>query len=168
MEFPEKDYIAFNNYQKMVEIPAYVVADFESLIVGPEREHKPCGYAYQLVSNIDGFKGKEVQTYRGDGRVDVIEHFLAAIEEEYQEVRTLFEADEEIIMTDEDEQAFQEANECWLCEKELYAYRVRDHCHMTGKFLGAAHNHCNLRRKKLKLERLPVIFHNFKVSYVTK
>ena len=35
---------------------------------------------------------------------------------------------------------------------------VRDHCHVTAKFRGAAHNKCNL---KLKISKtLPAIFHN--------
>ena len=36
--------------------------------------------------------------------------------------------------------------------------RVRDHCHFTGKYRGAAHNECNLRCRKPRV--LPVIFHN--------
>ena len=35
---------------------------------------------------------------------------------------------------------------------------VRDHCHFTGKYRGAAHNKCNLMCKKPRV--LPVIFHN--------
>ena len=36
--------------------------------------------------------------------------------------------------------------------------KVRDHCHVTGKFRGAAHDNCN---KKLRIPRkLPIIFHN--------
>ena len=38
--------------------------------------------------------------------------------------------------------------------------KVRDHDHLTGKYRGAAHNHCNLQyRKQLKI---PVFFHNMK------
>ena len=36
--------------------------------------------------------------------------------------------------------------------------KVRDHCHFTGKYRGAAHNQCNLQFKKPKFT--PVIFHN--------
>ena len=32
----------------------------------------------------------------------------------------------------------------------------------SGKYLGAAHSKCNLERKTDK--RLPIVFHNFKVS----
>ena len=35
---------------------------------------------------------------------------------------------------------------------------MRDHCHFTGKYRGAAHNICNLQFKKPKFT--PVIFHN--------
>ena len=37
-------------------------------------------------------------------------------------------------------------------------YKVRDHCHYTGKYRGAAHNICNLRYKILK--EIPIVFHN--------
>ena len=37
-------------------------------------------------------------------------------------------------------------------------YKVRDHCHYTGKYRGAAHNVCNLRYKIPK--EIPVVFHN--------
>ena len=35
---------------------------------------------------------------------------------------------------------------------------VRDHCHYTRKFWGAAHSMCNLRYKTPK--KMPVVFHN--------
>ena len=37
-------------------------------------------------------------------------------------------------------------------------YKVRDHCHYTGKYRGAAHNICNLRHKIPK--EIPIVFHN--------
>ena len=37
-------------------------------------------------------------------------------------------------------------------------YKVRDHCHYTGKCRGAAHNICNLRYKVPK--EIPIVFHN--------
>ena len=36
--------------------------------------------------------------------------------------------------------------------------KVRDHCHYTGKYRGAAHSICNLRYKIPK--EIPVVFHN--------
>ena len=43
-------------------------------------------------------------------------------------------------------------------EKTGKILKVRDHCHFTGKYRGAAHNECNLKCRKPLI--LPVIFHN--------
>ena len=41
--------------------------------------------------------------------------------------------------------------------------RVRDHCHITGKFRGSAHQECNLKlRIKPEDIKIPVIFHNLR------
>ena len=37
-------------------------------------------------------------------------------------------------------------------------YKVRDHCHFTGRYRGAAHNSCNLKYRKPNFT--PVVFHN--------
>ena len=61
-------------------------------------------------------------------------------------------------MTNEDEKIYNYPQICWICKEELNTDKVRDHCHITGKFRGAAHNKCNL---KLRIPRkLPIIFHN--------
>ena len=63
-----------------------------------------------------------------------------------------------LIMTNEDEEIYNNSHICWICKQELNTDKVRDHCHVTGKFRGAAHNKCNL---KLRIPRkLPIIFHN--------
>ena len=54
------------------------------------------------------------------------------------------------------------ANKCFICEKRFgndkNAIKIRDHCHYTGKYRGAAHNPCNLQYKISK--SIPVVFHN--------
>ena len=40
--------------------------------------------------------------------------------------------------------------------------KVRDHCHISGKYRGASHWKCNINLKLGK--KIPVIFHNLKVS----
>ena len=47
---------------------------------------------------------------------------------------------------------------CHICIEELGEDRVRDHCHLSGKFRGAAHEICNLKYKVPKF--FPVEFHN--------
>ena len=61
-------------------------------------------------------------------------------------------------MTNQDEDIYYNLHICWICKQELNTDKVKDHCHVTGKFRGAAHNKCNL---KLRIPRkLPIIFHN--------
>ena len=63
-----------------------------------------------------------------------------------------------LIMTSEDEEIHNNSHICWICKQELNMDKVRDHCHVTGKFRGAAHNECNIN---IRLPRkLPIIFHN--------
>ena len=61
-------------------------------------------------------------------------------------------------MTNEDEEIYNNSHICWIYKQELNTDKVRDHCHVTGKFRGAPHNKCNL---KLRIPRnLPIIFQN--------
>ena len=61
-------------------------------------------------------------------------------------------------MTTEDENDYQNSEYCWICNEKIIEDKVRDHCHITGKYRGPAHRQCNL---KLKIPRkLPIIFHN--------
>ena len=63
-----------------------------------------------------------------------------------------------MVFTREDEKQFNTASDCWICGEELGNDRVRDHCHYTGRYRGAAHNSCNLKYSKPK--GVPVFFHN--------
>ena len=53
----------------------------------------------------------------------------------------------------------EDAEDCYLCEKPLDDDGVRDHDHLTGAFLGVAHNYCNLKRRELK--KIVAFSHNF-------
>ena len=61
-------------------------------------------------------------------------------------------------MTIEDENNYQNSKDCWICNEKLDKDKVRDHCHITGKYRGAAHSQCNLKLQIPK--KLPIIFHN--------
>ena len=66
-----------------------------------------------------------------------------------------------IIMTQEDEDHFRDTNICWFCEKEILDNKVRDHCHLTGKYRGPAHYYCNINVKQKNSNFIPFAFHNF-------
>ena len=65
-------------------------------------------------------------------------------------------------MSAEDEERFQLRNICWICEKlfDVGDNKVRDHCHITGKYRGSAHWSCIINFKLTK--DVPVIFPNLK------
>ena len=61
-------------------------------------------------------------------------------------------------MSEEDENNYQNSQNCWICNQKIIKDKVRDHCHITGKFRGSAHKECN---SKLRIPiKLPIIFHN--------
>ena len=67
-----------------------------------------------------------------------------------------------ILLMSEEEEQFQSRYKCWICEKLIDDddEKVRDHCHVTGKFRGAAHWSCNINLQLTK--KVPVIFHNLR------
>ena len=67
-----------------------------------------------------------------------------------------------ISLTTEEKIHYNKQKVCYICKKEFdnnkKQQKVRDHCHYTGKYRGAAHNICNLRYKIPK--EIPVVLHN--------
>ena len=68
-----------------------------------------------------------------------------------------------IPLTKEGKKNYNDQQICYICKKgfdksDKIHHKVRDHCHYTGKYRGAAHNICNLRYKVPK--EIPVVFHN--------
>ena len=83
-----------------------------------------------------------------------------------------------IALTEEEKESHENQQLCHICDKEFYIdnkemRKVRDHCHYTGKYRGAAHRNCNLNYKIVK--EIPVLFHNgsvydyhFIIKYLAK
>ena len=74
-----------------------------------------------------------------------------------------YEKKKMIPLTTEEKIYHNEQEICYIFKKEFDTndkkhYKVRNHCHYTGKYRGAAHNICNLRYKIPK--EIPVVFHN--------
>ena len=74
-----------------------------------------------------------------------------------------YEKKKVIPLTTEEKIHYHKQKICYICKKEFNIndeknYKVRDHCHYTGKYRGAAHNICKLRYKVPK--EIPIVFHN--------
>ena len=70
-----------------------------------------------------------------------------------------------LVMTEDNEQRVRTMDGYHICGEKYTDkdVRVRDHCHITGKFKGSAHQECNLKlRIKPKDIKIPVIFHNLR------
>ena len=93
----------------------------------------------------------------------------------YEDLRNLamkiinYEKKEMIPLTNDENKSYEKQKQFHICKKEFCTnkndenefkihQKVRDHCHYTGKFRGAAHSICNLRYKTPK--EIPVVFHN--------
>ena len=65
-------------------------------------------------------------------------------------------------MTKKNNEDFKNSTKCWICDNDYFDndVKVRDHCHITGKYRGSAHRVCNIN---LKLNhKILIVFHNLK------
>ena len=65
-------------------------------------------------------------------------------------------------LTDVLKREHEAAEKCHICLKGFNDSRnkkVRDHCHYTSEYRGAAHNNCNLKYKIP--DHIPIVFHNW-------
>ena len=70
-----------------------------------------------------------------------------------------------IPLTKKEAKMYNKQKVCYICKKRFSTddnnkkyHKVRDHCHYTGRYRGAAHAICNLTYKIPK--EIPVVFHN--------
>ena len=166
----EKGTIEFKNYFKQLPVPFKIYADFECNLNNVEcyegtytkkyHEHVPCSYAYKVVC-IDDKYSKSIVVYRG---VNAAYEFIKSILKKHKYCKKIMkdQFNKNLIMTEKEEYLFQQSNNCWICKKLIdnEDEKVRDHCHVTGKFRGVAHWDCNINFQLTK--KVPVIFHNLK------
>ena len=87
-----------------------------------------------------------------------MQKFIEWLEEDVKYIANI--PTKKMIFGKEEEILFNKATTCmcWLCKGELGLDKVRDHCHYTGRYQGAAHIKCNLEYRKPAFT--PVVFHN--------
>ena len=153
-------------------VPFKIYADFECLLKGVKssdknygsytekyQDHIPCSLAYKLV-RVDNKFSKKCVLYRGTNTANrfieailiikklivhcncdyymTIDYYIKIIKEHFNKNLIISE-----------EERFQLSNCCWICDKlcDVGDDKVGDHCHITGKYRGAAHWSCNINLK---------------------
>jgi hypothetical protein len=161
--------IKFNHYERKQTVPFVIYADAETLLETYQgcdndpsksdtfvfQKHVPVAFAYKLVCSYDENLNDFV-SYRGR---DCVPIFVQSLYEKVENISKILRITKPMIFTESDCEAFSNAYICYVCQGLLWeGNKVRDHCHLTGKYRGAAHSQCNL---KLQVSRfLPVFFHN--------
>ena len=168
----ESNILSFRNHNHSMKTPFVIYADFESItrkIANTEPEdsrsytiqyqkHIPSGFCYYIKCSFDSSYDKKVIYTKQSEDEDISQIFVEKLERDIRKIYHKFKFSKKMVLTEEDEVNFEKAKECHICEKLLGKDRVRDHCHLSGKFRGAAHNACNINYKIPKF--FPVIFHN--------
>ena len=160
--------IKYNHGEKSMKLPFIIYADLECLlekmstcINNPNEsstteinKHTPSGYSIFTHCSFDESKNK-VNYYRKD---DCMNKFCKDLREHVTKIIN-YEKKKMIPLTTKEKIYHNKQKICYICKKEFNNNdKVRDHCHYTGKYRGAAHNICNLRYKVPK--EIPIVFHN--------
>ena len=169
---PKGSYLYFNKYVNSEKAPFVIYADFESLIKPLDvcdpnpnqsytkkyQKHEPISLSYYIKSFNESVYKSRLRIYiqEEEEDPDAMDTFINWLESDVKEIANLENKD--MIFTEEDKQKFINASDCWICGEHLGNDRVRDHCHYTGCYRGAAHNSCNLKYRKPN--DISVFFHN--------
>ena len=169
---PEGTYLNFKNFANSEKAPFVIYADFESLIkplynckpdpnqsyTNKHQKHEPISFTYYIKSFNESVYESRKRSYIQEKPEDphAMDTFILWLEEDVRKIAEL--GNKKMIITDEEEKEFNNALECWICGGFLGYDKVRDHCHYTGRYRGAAHNRCNLKYRKPN--NISVFFHN--------
>ena len=174
VKMPEKGtFVHFKNNHRKMDMPFVIYADFESVMrpfhstqSNPEKSytekkmvHVPVSFCYYVKCSFNDKFSKVVEYTAKSEDEDVAQIFVNRVE---KEVRSIYKdhPPKKMIFTKRDIAIFEKSTSCWICGEGFTDddEKVRDHCHYTGKFRGAAHNSCNIKFRRPKFT--PVIFHN--------
>ena len=123
-------------------------------------KQNPVLNGYHIVSELEDILKSDF--YQSPLGYDNVDWFVdEVIKLENKKAFYFKNTNKDIIMTPEDEEDFINNIICRLCEKNIESDKVRDHCHLTGKYRGPAHSKCNINITQKQSNFIPFIFHNF-------
>ena len=94
-------------------------------------------------------------------RKECVEKFIKHIEDELKRLYATVPQQPITELTYVLKREHEAAEKCHICLQEFNNpknRKVRDHCHHTGLYRGAAYNNCNL--KKQITDHIPIVLHN--------
>ncbi|XP_057305351.1 uncharacterized protein LOC130642280 [Hydractinia symbiolongicarpus] len=169
MPSENEKWLYYQDGQQQFKVPFVIYADFESLLI-PMKEnardtktktlnkHVPCGWCTYSTFAY-GEVPDPLKVYRGE---DCVQKFVDHLENEVKRLYCTYHQQNVLPLTEILKKEHDSATSCHICMKSFYndgySRKVRDHCHYTGLYRGAAHAICN-RRYNIP-SHVPVIFHN--------
>lgn len=166
VNFPTKKFISFENFHKQKKIPFIIFADSECvlspvssrILKGAVNQHEVHSIGFYLHSDHPRLIQSEYFFKRGE---NVAKWFAQRLKDiAYQVDDILKNVDEALCLSRQQQENFNESECCYLCNEpfSLEDWKVRDHDHLSGEFLGPCHNSCNLKAQKQYV--LPCVFQN--------
>ena len=168
----ENNMFAFKDYSTMIENPFVVFADLETCVLPPQpvnkgkkissRTHIPISAAALTVCRIGSQKGLSLKPFVATGE-DCIFRLLEYLEQTHEDISLfLAQVNVPMVYTKQDAENFVQATRCHMCRKSFsqmhVSDKVRDHCHLTGRYRYALCTRCNLAYAKPS-NKLCVFFH---------
>ena len=175
--------LKYNPGEKSLKAPFAIYLDLECLLKkeqsyqnNPEKsytekkaKHEPSGWTMFTKCSFDLTENK-LDYYRGR---DCIKKLCEKLKDHALKIIN-YEKKEMIPLTDEENKSYEKQEVCHICKKKFCLdendetvktdekiknyQKVKDHCHYTRKFRGAAHGIYNLRYKVPK--NIPIVIHN--------
>ena len=160
---PRNKMLCFNNYHKKFPIPFVVYADFECFTTPintcrpkPEysynynyQKHEPSGFCFYIKGIVPDITFEPILYTKIKSTDDIAVIFVSKLAKVTKKIyNDFYRRPIPLKLTHAEQISFDKAETCHICKKELLTDKVRDHCHFTGQYRGAAHNSCNLQCKK--------------------
>ncbi|KAL6418427.1 hypothetical protein ACFW04_012100 [Cataglyphis niger] len=151
----EDKWLNFNNYERKERVPFVEERRTSNTFI--VQHHKAYSLGYYARCAFDDARSM-YRSHRGE---NCVSWFVLELRDLAFRVRDVLNAITPMTpLTADEQERFRDATNCHVCEKPFESgdARVRDHCHLTGRYRGPAHFSCNLNYKETYV--IPIFFHN--------